>query len=400
MGDRRTALTAVAVGTAIVVLALCLRSGVSSLGVVLHRVQTDLHLSATTTGALTTLPSLCFAVVGLGAGRAILRYGVHRVAVVLLLTVAVGLVGRALTDSGAVFLVGTAVTMAGAALGNVVLPPLAKLHFPDRIALVSALYGAALMGGATLAATTTVPIADALGGWRWGLGVWAVPALVGAVLWLPTIWRERSAAPRERRAHTVSLGELARTRTGQAMLLCFAAQSAQAYVQFGWWGEILTSAGADDAHAGALLGVLAGIGIPVTLSLPALMRLTHNSVVLPVAFAAVTVAGWVGVAAAPLALGGWLWAVLLGIGGGAFTWTLAMIPARSRTPDGTSQLSALTQGFGYLGASAATFGAGLLHEATGSWTPAVVIMAVLALAIAVTGAVIVKSPPVEDQVPA
>jgi CP family cyanate transporter-like MFS transporter len=181
------------------------------------------------------------------------------------------------------------------------------------------------------------------------------------------------------------------------MLLCFAAQSAQAYVQFGWWGEILTSAGADDAHAGALLGVLAGIGIPVTLSLPALMRVTQGSIVLPVAFAAVTVVGWTGVATAPLALGGWLWAVLLGMGGGAFTWVLAMIPARSRTPDGTSQLSALTQGFGYLGASVATFGTGLLHEATGSWTPAIVIMAVLAVAIAVTGAVVVKSPPVEEQ---
>jgi CP family cyanate transporter-like MFS transporter len=397
VGDRRTAVTAVAVGTAIVVLALCLRSGVSSLGVVLHRVQADLHLSATTTGALTTLPALCFAVVGLGAGRAILRYGAHRVTVVLLLTVAAGLVCRSVTGSGTVFLLGTAVAMAGAALGNVVLPPLAKLHFPDRIALVSAIYGAALMGGATLAATTTVPLADALGGWRWGLGFWAIPPVVGAVLWLPTVLRERTGEPRERRSHAVSLGQLARTRTGQAMLLCFAAQSAQAYVQFGWWGEILTSAGADDAHAGALLGVLAGIGIPVTLSLPALMRVTHGSIVLPVAFAAVTVVGWTGVATAPLALGGWLWAVLLGMGGGAFTWVLAMIPARSRTPDGTSQLSALTQGFGYLGASVATFGTGLLHEATGSWTPAIVIMAVLAVAIAVTGAVVVKSPPVEEQ---
>ena len=35
-------------------------------------------------------------------------------------------------------------------IGNIILPPLVKVHFPDRIALVSSLYGAALMAGATL----------------------------------------------------------------------------------------------------------------------------------------------------------------------------------------------------------------------------------------------------------
>ena len=53
-------------------------------------------------------------------------------------------------DTTALFLVCTVIALAGAAMGNIILPPLVKVHFPDRIALVSALYGAALMTGATL----------------------------------------------------------------------------------------------------------------------------------------------------------------------------------------------------------------------------------------------------------
>lgn len=398
MRGSRTPAIAVAFGTAIVVLALSLRSGVGSLGVALPEVRTALDLAPATTSVLTALPALCFAVVGLGAGAVILRFGVHRVAVALLIAIAVGLLLRASTSSGAVFLVATALAMAGAAIGNVVLPPLAKRHFPDRLPLISALYGAAVVGGATIASAATVPISDALGDWRWGLGGWAVLAVLGALLWVPAVRRDPPAAGGPTR-HTISLREVARTRIGVGLALLFGAQSAQAYVQFGWWGEIMTEAGADAAHAGALLAVITGVGIPVTLSLPALIALTGRSLTLPITSMVVTLAGWAGVLTAPLAAGGFPWAVMLGVGGGAFTWTLAMIGRSARTHDGTAQLSALTQGVGYVFASVATFGAGILHDLTGSWTASVTATAVLSLGIGLAGSVVVRSGTLEDQLP-
>ncbi len=378
-------------------LALSLRSAIGSLGVLLPTVREALGLSVAGVSVLTTLPPLCFALVGLGTGRLVLRYGVHRVTVGLLVAIVIGLAGRAVTDSWLVFVLLTVLIMGGAAIGNVVLPPLARHHFPTRVALISALYGAAVVGGGTLSSALTVPISDAADSWRLGLGIWAVTALVGIALWLPTAFREeRPVEDPETAPDTVTLADVARTRLGVAFVVCFGAQSSQAYVQFGWWGEILTGAGADAAHAGALLGLITGIGIPVTLSLPALIRLTRGGIALPLLFAAFTVAGWTGVIVAPLALGGWLWAVFLGLGGGAFTWVLAMIASRSRTRAGTSQLSALTQGIGYLVAAAATFGTGLAHELTGSWRPPLVGVALLAVLIGVSGAVIARSAPLEE----
>lgn len=389
---------ALLLGAAIVVLALSLRTGIASLSVLLPTVRDELGFSPTGVSVLTTLPPLCFAVVGLGAGRLVLRFGVHRVTVVLLLALAVGLLARSLTGSWVVFLLATTLAMAGAAVGNVVLPPLAKQHFPHRVALVSALYGAAVVGGATLASSLTVPIGEAFGGWRVGLGSWALVAALGAVLWLPTVVRDRRpAVARDRSSAGIRLSDVARTRLGIAFMVCFGVQASQAYVQFGWWGAILTDAGAEAAHAGVLLGVITGIGIPVTLALPLLVRVTRGGIALPVAFSVCTVAGWLGVLFAPLAAGGWVWAVLLGFGGGAFTWVLAMIADRSRTPAGTSQLSALTQGVSYLVAGLTTFAAGVLHDATGSWTLPLVLTTVLAALIAPAGAAVARSSQLEDQ---
>ena len=62
--------------------------------------------------------------------------------------------------------------LAAIAAGNVLVPAVAKAHFPDRIALVSSIFGAAIIGGSTLGALQ--------GGWT--ESVWG--------------WRQRSPASR------------------------------------------------------------------------------------------------------------------------------------------------------------------------------------------------------------
>jgi CP family cyanate transporter-like MFS transporter len=178
-------------------LALNLRSAVGSVGVVLDSLRADLGMSATVAGVLTTLPVLCFAVFGATTGRVVRALGLDRTAAVLLVVTGVGLALRAVVDSAPAFLALTVVALAGCAVGNVALPALAKEHFPDHLPLVSSLYGAALMGGATLGSVLTVPVAETFGGletgWRVGVGAWAVLALAALLPWLPAAISEGRA---------------------------------------------------------------------------------------------------------------------------------------------------------------------------------------------------------------
>src|SRR5690625_4863283 len=175
----------VLVAAAIVLLAVNLRVAVSSVGVLLEAVQSGLGMSPSVAGVLTTLPVVCFAVAGVSTNAIVQRLGLHMTTVVCLVAIIAGLTLRMLVDNSTLFIVTSAIALAGAAFGNVLLPPVAKLHFPNHLAGISAAFGAALMGGAALASATTVPLADFLVGWRHGLGIWAVLAIVTLITWLP-----------------------------------------------------------------------------------------------------------------------------------------------------------------------------------------------------------------------
>ena len=371
-------------------LAVNLRAAVGSVGVVLDAVQDDLGMSTTMGGVLTTLPVICFAVAGLWSGGVVRRLGLHRSTVVLLILIAAGLAVRATTSSTAVFLVASTVALVGAAVGNVLLPPLAKRHFPDRLPLISALYGAALMGGVAASSLTTVPIANAFGNWRQGLGFWAILAVATLIPWVALLRDRDTASDRPR----VSYLSLTRTPTAWALVGAFGVQSAQAYAQFGWFPAIMVDAGLSRAHAGALLGLLAFIGLPVTLLLPWLIRRAGARPLLPWFFAIVTASGWCGVLVSPTSTP-WIWAVLLGLGGASFTWTLTMIGERAGSPESTVALSGFVQGLGYFMASVGPFGAGYLHDVTGSWELPVLVLLGGSVLIGVFGTWVMRAAPID-----
>src|SRR5699024_9222366 len=154
-------------------------------------------------------------------------------------------------------------------------------------------------------------------------------------------------------------------------------------------------AGVSQAEAGALLGVLSGVGVPITLLLPWLIRISRDRVWLPWLLASLTMAGYIGVLFAPVAAP-WLWALLLGMGGGTFTWTLTMIGRRSRTTEVTGALSGFTQGMGYLIAGTGPLLTGVLHDITGQWTAPLVFVVALAAFMGLSGRYYVFSSAVED----
>lgn len=376
----------------ILALALNLRTAVGSLGVVLPQVRADLGMSATFGGLLTTVPVLCFAVFGAAASTVVGRLGLHRTVVLALGLAAGGLLARPYVGDRWAFLALTVVALAGAALGNVVLPALAKEHFPDRLPLISSLFGAALVGGAALSSATTVPLTSALGGWSGGLAVWAGLALVALVPWLVLGRRGTHGRPTETRW---PLRALARSPLAWTMALLFGCQAAQAYAQFGWYSEILVDAGLPTGRAAAMLAVISAVGIPLTLLLPAAIRATTGRPYLPIAYAVITVAGWATVLVAPTSLA-LLSALLLGAGSTAFTWVLALISQRARSRQGTVALSGFVQGIGYLIAAAGPFGTGAMHDLTGSWTPSLIGLMVVAVLIGILGSTLSRPRYVED----
>ncbi|MGZ4437787.1 MAG: CynX/NimT family MFS transporter [Nocardioidaceae bacterium] len=389
--DTRAEKILVVVG--IVVLAFNLRPAAVSVGPLLHEVTSALGMSATTAGVLTTLPVLAFAGFGALAPWLARTVGVHRVTLLALLAVVAGLGLRAATSNVALFLLLSLLALAGMATANVLLPSLVKLHFPDRVGLMTSIYTTALAVGLTLSSVLTVPIADAAGSWRWGLAAWALTALVAALPWVALI-RHDSAL--EGPADRITLGAVARTRLGWAMAAFFGFQSLQAYSVFGWFAQVYRDAGFSAGEAGLLLGLITAISIPLSFWLPAYAARRENQTVLIALLLACYPVGYIGLIVAPVA-GAWAWAAFVGIGASVFPVVLTLIGLRARTSEGTAALSGFTQSVGYLIAAVGPFGMGFLYDLTNGWTVPLSALLVLMVPQIVAGMIVSRPAYVEDQ---
>ena len=380
----------------IVVLAFNLRPAAVSVGPVLGDVRDGLQMSGAETGVLTSLPVLAFAVFGALAPRLARMVGVHRLTLGALLCVVLGLAGRASVSSIPLFLLLSLLALAGMASANVLLPSLVKLHFPERVGLMTSIYSTALAIGLTSASVATVPVAEAYDGWRSGLLAWSLTAAIAVVPWLALVRQDRDRGAVEA---PVGLLDVARTRLGWLMAVFFGLQSLQAYSIFGWFAQIYRDAGFSAHTAGLLLGVITGVSVPLSFLIPSLAARMRHQTVLMCAVMVCYPVGYLGLILAPYG-GAWVWAVFVGIGTTTFPLILTLIGLRAHTPRGTAALSGFAQSAGYLIAGTGPFGIGLLHDLTGGWT--VPLLALLGLLVpqVLVGLAVSRPAYVEDQLAA
>jgi len=386
---RRTALVLVG----LILLSFNLRPAAVSVGPVLEEVRRGLDLSGPEAGLLTSLPVLAFALFGALAPRFARVVGLHRAAAVSLVAVVIGLGGRSIVHDGTTFLALSAVALAGMATANVLIPSLVKLHFPDRIGRATAVYTTALAIGLTSAFLVTVPIADAFGGWRVGLGAWALTALVAVLPWVGLSAHDRHL---ERDRRSISFTDVARTRIGWAMVLFFGLQSLQAYSIFGWFAQLWRDNGYDAEQAGLLVGIVAAVSIPLSLWLPAASARRDDQRALIIGVLSCYLLGYalLLVDAHTLAIPA---ALLIGVGCCVFPIVLTLIGLRAHTADGTAALSGFTQSLGYLIAAIGPFAVGAIYDATGEWTAPLWLLVILVLPLLAVGAYVGRPAYLEDQ---
>lgn len=371
--------------TAVLLLAVNLRPGATTLGPVMQELSASLGLNASLAGLLAALPGIVFGAVGFVAVRVGGRLGMSASLTVGAGLAAVGLIARAFVDDAGLFLLFTVTALAGMALGNVLVPAWVKLHAAAHTTLLMTVYSAFLTLGGSAAALVTAPIAADAGaqGWRWALGVWGVVALVPLLVWVLVSVRTGHDFPR---ILTPEGGgaSLLRSPTALALTLLFGIQSMNAYVQFGWVPQILRDAGLPAGAAGTALAVTAGFGVVGSLLMPTVISRSRGLKGWMAFFGAMTTLGYLGMLAAPVG-GVWLWAVVLGLGGFAFPTVITLLAVRTRDPHVTARLSGFAQPVGYVLAAIGPFAVGILHDLTGGWTVVLVLLAASGVVMALAG---------------
>ncbi|WSG16860.1 MFS transporter [Nonomuraea sp. NBC_01738] len=377
----------------IVLAALNLRTAVTSVGPLLDQLAGSLGMTSLGTGLLTTLPVLAFATVGAVTPALARRLGEHRLLVVALITLGIGLLGRSMVDSAPVFLLTSALALSGGAVGNVLIPTLIKRHFPAKTGIMTTVYTTSLAAGTMLAAAATVPIERAAGNWHVALGVWAALAAVAVIPWLALLRSEP-----ERTAGRADVGpmRLVRNKLAWMVAIYFGTQSMIAYIMFGWLATILMDSGYTTSQAGMVLAVFTALNIPVSMFIPAIASRFRDQRPVVIGLVSAYLVGFLGLWLAPPSTA-LVWVVFVAIGMGSFPLALMMLALRTRTPEATAALSAFGQSTGYLIAGAGPILVGVLHEATGGWAlPYTLMIAVLGVQL-VTGLYAGRNRYLEDE---
>lgn len=357
-----------------------MRPAVTSLASVLGEVRDSVGAGSTWASAVTSVPTLCFGLAALGAPALARRWGANPVVGASLALLTAALLLRPLGGQW-LLLAGTVLSCAAIAMCNVLIPVVVRESFPGRVGLATGLYTTAMAAGGASGSAATPYLDGLIGSWRGALATWMVLALAALCVWVPGSRKAgRAAADGPRHERRSLLGN----PLAWVITAYFAMQSTIAYVVMGWLPEVFKGAGVDATSAGALLGVLLLIGVPINMVLPPVVTRTRGQSGWAVLLGALTFAGLGGLLLAPLAAP-LLWALLIGVGMSAFPLALVIISVRASNAADTRQLSAMSQSIGYLIASAGPFLFGVLHDSTGDWSASLVAAMVIVVVQSVVG---------------
>ncbi len=362
------------------VVALNLRPAVTSVGPLLQEVVQSLGFDRTEAGILTTLPVLCFGLIGPVAPVLGRRFGAENVIFAALIGVAIACAMRLVPSAPLLYASGV---LAGLSIGlmNVLLPGIVKRDFPSRVGAVTGFYTMMLCVGAAGAAALAPQVELAFGTvWTVALAVWGLLALLALPAWAPMRAHFHSA-PRAAIAETRNLWTNA---LAWQVTIYLGLASSLAYSVFGWGAKILQDRGMDVPSSGWMLGLsilLQGAGAQVAPLMSSKRGDLRFAALLMMGFGLV---GLLGYLFAPMGIM-WLCSIVLGIGqGGAFAIALTMIAQRGGNPQTAARLSGMTQSVGYvMGALAGPLAVGLVHDAFGGWPPVAILFTIITLGAAI-----------------
>jgi len=358
----------------IVLVALTMRTAVGAISPIVDHITADIPIDRLTLAVIGAAPPLIFGLSGFVAPLVSRRFGLEGALLAATVLGGVGHLLRATAPNTTILLIGTVLTLLGAGCSNVLLPPIVKRYFPDRIGTITALYVTVMSLGATVPPIVAVPVADAAG-WRFSLGMWAVLAVIAVIPWLwQLLFRGRHVENLDTEARGMEAaqagigGRLFRSRIAWSMTLLFGVTSMIVYAMFAWLPTMTAEiSGVGAAQAGLLLGIFAVCGIPCALLVPLLAARLRSPSPLIVVGVLLFVLGFAGFLIAPRAAP-LLWTILIALGPLVFPLTLTLINVKSRTQAGAVALSGFVQGIGYAIGALGPLVVGLLRDATGGWT--------------------------------
>ena len=340
----------------IMLVALGLLTAVTSYSPLAGDISNEIGLTDVTYGLLGTVGPFTFAFVSLITPFVARRITLEWTIVIAAVMIGAGQVLRAVAGESLGFFAWSLIAMLGVGAGNLLLPPLVKRFFPDRIVSVSTVYLTVMVISTIYPPLLAVPIAQWVG-WRGSIGVWGLIELIAVLPWLIVIINGRKAKASAGAANTASSSDVGHRTitkrvwshpTSWVMLVMYAMATIIFYTVVAWIPAILNAtAGIDPATSGALLALYSAMGIPLGFFIAPIVAKVKNLGIVYAIVAAIVIVGYLGLWFMP-GTATWLWMMLAGICPTIFSFTLIATNYRTSNEMGGVTLAGMVTFGGYL----------------------------------------------------
>lgn len=356
----------------IFLVALSLRGPVTGLPPLLDRISTDLNLSNSQSGLLTSLPLLAFAFFAPVASWLTRHFTIERILASGVGLIALGMVIRTFGSISGLYF-GAILIGAGIAIGNVLLPSLLKREFPNYVVQLTAIYVLMMSIGGFLMSSLAVPFSQyaeqstftlPMSSWSFALACQSVLIVLPLVVWFSCKITQHQA-PQTGNVEVAT--SVWRSVTAWQVAGFLAVNSLINYIVVAWVPAILISHGYTDSTAGLYQGYLQLAGaIPSLILAPFINRLgSHRRLCLfATGLTSLSVAGF-------LFIPSWsgVWSVSFGFGiSMGFILGLSFVSLRTHSPKQAAALSGMAQLIGYTLAAIGPVLIGALYDLQQSWT--------------------------------
>ena len=366
----------------ILFIAATLRVTFTGIAPLLDAIRAEYQLTTAQTGLLTTLPLLAFGLVSPLAAGVARRFGIEPSLLLAMVIICLGIGLRSL-PSAAWLYIGTALIGCGIALGNVLLPGLIKRDFSGHVARMTGAYSITMGAAAAAGSAMVVPLALAGFGWRGALLLLMVFPLLALLLWLPQA-RRQATTPMTGSGAAHNRG-IWRSALAWQVTLFLGINSLVYYVIVGWLPAILQSMGYSEAQAGSLHGLLQLATAAPGLAIPLVLHRLKDQRGIAVLVALMCVVSTLGLWLLPGQAV--IWTLIFGFGSGAtMILGLTFIGLRASSAHQAAALSGMAQTIGYLLAACGPPLIGKIHDAYGDWHIPLIIVALIAVIMALFGA--------------
>lgn len=360
---------------ALILAAVNLRPGLTSLAPLIERIATELSLNRASISLTTVLPVLFMGLLAPLAPRLALRFGLERTVLACLMLLGLALSLRILGDSAVVLVGSAALAGIGIAVAGPLMSGFIKRYFLQSFGAALGVFSLSMSVGGAAGVVLTQPLTEGFRGqWTLALAFWAAPALLAALVW------RRVPNTREETGTALSGGLPWNQPRAWLITGFFALQSGLFYALSTWLVARYGEAGLGTVHSNALLSLFMLAGMPCAFLVP---WLAHRYVSRPLLLAGcsgLALLALAMIAQAPTVLPE-LWAVLLGIAlSGSFALALILPMYEANTPVEVSRWTAMMLSVGYTLACLMPLLVGVLRDLSGGYRLPFTVMTLMAAA--------------------